>query len=190
MVTVIRAVLPILRAQKRGHIFNFSSVAGFRGDPGASSYSASKFAVEGMSEALVGEVAPHGINVTIVEPGLFRTDFLTDNSSKSAVKIMPEYDATAGYVRRLMKEWNGTQANDPRKLAGALVTLANSEQPPLRFTAGADAIQWLEDKLTSRRAEMERWRALSISLGLENAGPADSRRALDLAKAQTQAKGR
>jgi NAD(P)-dependent dehydrogenase (short-subunit alcohol dehydrogenase family) len=124
LLAVTRAALPTLRAQRKGHIFNVSSVAGFRGDPGGSSYSASKFAVEGLSESLASEPAPLGIRVTIVEPGYFRTEFLTNGSAHFAAHVLQDYDITAGHVRRLMKEYDGKQANDPRKLARALVTLA------------------------------------------------------------------
>jgi len=116
-------------AQRKGHIFNVSSVAGFRGDPGGGIYSTSKFAIEGLSESLAGELAPLGIKVTIVEPGYFRADFLTSGSMQVAVNVLHDYDATAGQVRRLMKEYDGRQANDPRKLARAIVTLANSDEP-------------------------------------------------------------
>lgn len=167
LLAVTRAALPTLRAQRKGHILNVSSVAGFRGDPGGSSYSASKFAVEGLSESLASELAPLGIKVTIVEPGYFRTEFLTSGSAHFAANVLPDYDATAGHVRRLMKEYDGKQANDPRKLARALVTLANSEHPPLRFTAGADAVNGFEEQLASKRAELDRWRALSVSLAFE-----------------------
>ncbi len=140
----------------------------------------SKFAIEGLSEALAAEVAPLGIKITIVEPGLFRTEFLRDGSSRYAANTIPDYDATAGYVRRLMKQWDGTQANDPCKLARALVRLASSEQPPLRFTAGADAVEWLEEKLTAKRVELDRWRPLSVSLSLEASGQDLPRRKADL----------
>jgi NAD(P)-dependent dehydrogenase (short-subunit alcohol dehydrogenase family) len=167
LLAVLRATLPILRAQRSGHIFNLSSVAGFRGDAGASSYCASKFAVEGLSESLAGEMAPLGIKVTIVEPGYFRTDFLSAGSSRFASRTIDDYDSTAGQVRRAMKQYDGKQANDPRKLARALVTLSNSPQPPLRFTAGADAVQWFEENLSLKRAELERWRSLSASLAFD-----------------------
>jgi NAD(P)-dependent dehydrogenase (short-subunit alcohol dehydrogenase family) len=144
-----------------------SSVAGFRGDPGGGIYSTSKFAIEGLSESLAGELAPLGIKVTIVEPGYFRADFLTSGSMQVAVNVLHDYDATAGQVRRLMKEYDGRQANDPRKLARAIVTLANSDEPPLRFTAGADAVTWFEEQLAKKRAELDRWRTLSSSLAFE-----------------------
>ena len=95
LLAVTRAALPTLRAQRKGHIFNVSSVAGFRGDPGGSSYSASKFAVEGISESLASERAPLGIKVTIVEPGYFRTEFLTSGSADFAANVLPDYDSAA-----------------------------------------------------------------------------------------------
>jgi short-subunit dehydrogenase len=96
LVDVTRAVLPTLRAQRSGHIFNLSSLAGFYGDPGASSYCGTKFAVEGISESLAKELAPLGIKVTVVEPGYFRTEFLAGNSAVYAANIVDDYDATSG----------------------------------------------------------------------------------------------
>ncbi|RJG03195.1 oxidoreductase [Noviherbaspirillum sedimenti] len=160
---VTRAVLPILRAQRSGHIFNISSLAGFYGDPGASSYCGTKFAVEGLSESLSREVAPLGIHVTIVEPGYFRTDFLSGASVNHAARVISDYDETAGKARRATAEVDGKQANDPKKLAQAFVTLTNAEKPPLRFTAGADAVELLEKSLSRKKLQLDQWRELSIS---------------------------
>lgn len=152
LAAVTRTVLPVIRAQKSGHIFNVSSAAGFAGYPGASSYCATKFAVEGLSEGLAHEVAPLRIKVTIVEPGYFRTGFLGD------------YDATAGAMRRGSQAMNGNQEGDPRKLAQAFLPLAAAQKPPLRFTAGRDAVEQLEQKLAARREEMMPWHELAVSL--------------------------
>ncbi|SET86905.1 oxidoreductase [Stigmatella erecta] len=164
LAAVTRAVLPVMRAQKSGHIFNVSSSAGFAGYPGASSYCATKFAVEGLSESLAHEAAPLGIKVTIVEPGYFRTEFLTDNSAVYARKVIGDYDATAGAMRRGSRAMNGHQEGDPRKLAQAFLTLAAAQKPPLRFTAGRDAVEQLEQTLAARREEMKPWRELALSL--------------------------
>jgi NAD(P)-dependent dehydrogenase (short-subunit alcohol dehydrogenase family) len=168
LLDVTRAVLPTLRAQKGGHIFNLSSLSGFRGDPGASSYSGAKFAVEGISESLAAEVAPLGIKVTVVEPGYFRTDFLGGSSVNYAATIIDDYDATAGGTRRATVEVNGKQANDPRRLAQAFLILANAEKPPFRFTAGADAVGYLDEILAAKRKELDQWRDLSVSLAHED----------------------
>jgi NAD(P)-dependent dehydrogenase (short-subunit alcohol dehydrogenase family) len=160
---VTRAVLPAMRARRSGHIFNISSLAGFHGDPGASSYCGTKFAVEGLSESLAREVAPLGIHVTIVEPGYFRTDFLSGASVNHAARTIDDYDQTAGKARRATAEVDGKQANDPKKLAQAFVTLANAEKPPLRFTAGADAVELLEKNLARKKLQLDQWRALSSS---------------------------
>lgn len=167
MLAVTRAFLPALREQRSGHIFNLSSVAGFMGSPGASAYDASKFAIEGLSEALAKEVAPLGIKVTIVEPGLFRTEFLTKASSVFTSRTISDYDSTAGRTRRWMDDLNGNQAGDPRKLANAIVKLARLPKAPLRFTAGADAVKYLEESLRARQEELEQWRELSESLALD-----------------------
>ncbi|AKJ01311.1 NADP-dependent 3-hydroxy acid dehydrogenase YdfG [Archangium gephyra] len=164
LAAVTRAVLPTMRAQRSGHIFNMSSAAGLAGFPGASAYCASKFAVEGLSESLSHEVAPLGIKVTLVEPGYFRTEFLTDGSAVFAQKVIADYDATAGEMRRGSRAMNGNQAGDPRKLAQALLTLSAATHPPLRFNAGTDSVALLEQLLTTRREELGRWRDLSLSL--------------------------
>ncbi|MEH0196477.1 SDR family NAD(P)-dependent oxidoreductase [Caulobacter sp. CCNWLY153] len=167
LAAVTKAVLPTLRAQKAGHIFNMSSAAGLAGFAGASGYSASKFAVEGLSESLAAEVAPLGVKVTIVEPGYFRTDFLKSDSVVFAQAEIAAYEATAGEARRVAKAMNGAQGGDPRKLAKALLTLAAADNPPLRFLAGADAVGLLDHVLSTRRAEADVWRDLSLAMALD-----------------------
>jgi NAD(P)-dependent dehydrogenase (short-subunit alcohol dehydrogenase family) len=157
-----------MRSQRSGHIVNISSVGGFYADPGISAYCGTKFAVEGLSEALAKEVAPLGIRVTIVESGYFRTELLSQDSARYASREIPEYDATAGAVRKGIAAMHGKQAGDPRKLALALVRIVNDSNPPLRFLAGADAVGIQEQKLEQTRAELERWRELSISLAYED----------------------
>lgn len=164
LLNVTRAVLPVMRARKSGHIFNLSSLAGFYGDAGVSSYCGTKFAVEGISESLAKEVAPLGIHVTIVEPGYFRTEFLTENSVVYTDNIIAAYDATSGETRRATRAVDGKQANDPKKLAQALLRLANEQQPPLRFTAGADATEIYDRVLVEKKHELDLWRTLSDSL--------------------------
>lgn len=165
VVAVTRAVLPQLRAQRAGHIVNISSAAGIAGFAGASAYSGTKFAVEGISEALAQEVAPLGIKVTIVEPGYFRTEFLTSGSVVFAKEIIDDYAATVGAARRGARDMNGKQGGDPDKLAHALLTLVEAKHPPLRFSAGEDAVGLLEHTLAAKAAELAAWNTLSLSLG-------------------------
>jgi NAD(P)-dependent dehydrogenase (short-subunit alcohol dehydrogenase family) len=160
---VTRAALPAMRAARRGHVFNLSSSAGFRGVEIGTLYCSSKFAVEGFSESLAHEVAPFGIHVTIVEPGPFRTDFLKPGSLRFAAAPVADYDVRREAVRASFEQRNGQQAGDPRRLAQALVTLAGEANPPLRFTAGAMACELLDRKLAAMKDELERWRHLGES---------------------------
>ena len=167
LINVTRAALPVLRAQHAGHIINISSVGGFQADAGISAYCGTKFAVEGLSEALAKELAPLGIRVTIVEPGYFRTELLAPEALQYAAKEIDDYAQTAGAVRRAVPATHGKQAGDPRKLALALVQIVNSSEPPLRFLAGSDAVSMFEQKLAGARADLDRWRELSVSLAYE-----------------------
>jgi NAD(P)-dependent dehydrogenase (short-subunit alcohol dehydrogenase family) len=139
-----------------------SSIAGFRGAELGSLYSASKFALEGFSESLSKEVAPFGIFVTILEPGPFRTDFLTPESLRFGGKAVADYDERRTRLRESFERRNGRQPGDPAKLADAIVVLANEANPPLRFFAGAFAVDTAEAKLNSIRSEVEAWRKLSV----------------------------
>jgi len=167
LLDVTKAVLPVMRAQRSGHIVNISSVGGFFAGAGVSAYCATKFAVEGFSEALAKEVAPLGIHVTIVEPGYFRTDLLADYALKFAMREIEDYAATSGAVRKAIPAMHGKQPGDPRKLALALVRLVGESKPPLRFLAGGDAVQVREQTLNALREELEEWRELSTSLAYE-----------------------
>jgi len=159
---VTRAALPAMRAARRGHVFNLSSTAGIRGIAAGSLYCATKFAVEGFSESLAHELAPFGIHVTIVEPGPFRTDFLTPGSMRFAATEVADYDARRAEMRASFEQRNGTQPGDPVRLAEAFVTLANEAAPPLRFAAGAMAVQAVDAKAVALKTELDRWRALAI----------------------------
>ena len=160
---VTRAALPAMRAARKGHVFNLSSVAGYRGIETGSLYCSSKFAVEGFSEALAGELAPFGIHVTIVEPGPFRTDFLTPESIRFVAVPVADYDERRDAMRASFEQRNGSQPGDPVLLAQALVTLANAAKPPLRFTAGAMAVNGLDAKLAGMKAELDAWRELGLA---------------------------
>ena len=160
---VTRAALPVMRAARGGRIFNLSSLAGVRGFELASLYCASKFAVEGFSESLALELAPFGVHVTIVEPGPFRTDFLTPESIRFGAKAIPDYEDRRAAQRATFEQRNGKQPGDPAKLADAMVRLANEPAPPLRFTAGALAVNTFASKLGAMQAELEKWRALGVA---------------------------
>jgi NAD(P)-dependent dehydrogenase (short-subunit alcohol dehydrogenase family) len=160
---VTRAVLPAMRAARKGHVFNLSSVAGYRGIETGSLYCSSKFAVEGFSESLAAELAPFGIHVTIVEPGPFRTDFLKPESLRFVAAEVPDYADRRDASRASFEQRNGKQQGDPVLLAEALVTLASAPQPPLRFTAGALAVNGLDAKLAAMKAELDRWRDLGLA---------------------------
>ena len=160
---VTRAALPAMRAARKGHVFNLSSVAGYRGIETGSLYCSSKFAVEGFSESLAGELAPFGIHVTIVEPGPFRTDFLTPESIRFVAVPVADYDERRTAMRASFEQRNGSQPGDPVLLAQALVTLANAAKPPLRFTAGAMAVNGLDAKLAGMKAELDAWRELGLA---------------------------
>ena len=160
---VTRAVLPAMRAARRGHVFNLSSSAGFRGVEIGALYCSSKFAVEGFSESLRHDLAPFGIHVTIIEPGPFRTDFLKPESIKFAATPVADYEGRREAMRASFEQRNGGQAGDPKRLAEAFVTLANDAKPPLRFTAGAMAVGLMDAKLVAMKDELDRWRELGVS---------------------------
>lgn len=158
---VTRAVLPIMRAQRSGRIFNVSSVGGIVGGASGTLYCASKFAVEGFSESLAQEIAPFGIHATIVEPGFFRTDFLEATSVKHGSRSIADYAPTAEALKTFYDSRSRNQAGDPAKLAQALITLANAEHPPVRWCAGTDALGMVQAKIDSLQAELDAWRDLS-----------------------------
>ncbi|WP_176511208.1 oxidoreductase [Pseudomonas faucium] len=160
---VCRAVLPVMRRQRSGHVFNVSSMGGVVGMGGAALYCASKFAVEGFSESLAQEVAQFDIKVTLVEPGVFRTDFLDPSSAVFGTRGLEDYATFTAKVRSASAAYNHQQTGSPAKLGEALVHLANSEHPPLRYLAGSDAYQQVSDKLNKMLAQIELWRHLSFS---------------------------
>lgn len=165
---VTRAVLPVMRKQRAGHIISISSSAGLAaGFDFVSAYAASKFGLEGWMESLHAEVAPFGITTTIVNPGFFRTELLTDQSTTYAEPSIADYDERRGPLVEYWKAQNGQQSGDPAKLARALITIANQEQPPRRFIAGADAIATAEQKIADLKAQIEAHRELSTSLAFD-----------------------
>jgi NAD(P)-dependent dehydrogenase (short-subunit alcohol dehydrogenase family) len=160
--SVTRAVLPVMRAARAGRIFNVSSLAGMRGAAFGSLYCASKFALEGFSESLAQEVAPFGILVTIVEPGPFRTDFLSAESVRFGEHAIADYDERRTALRSSFEQRNGQQPGDPVKLAEAVVRLASEPEPPMRFVAGSIAFDSIKAKLVDMQTELEHWRPLSV----------------------------
>jgi short-subunit dehydrogenase len=157
------AALPSMRARKSGHILNLSSVGGFRAWPGWGIYCATKFMVEGFSEAMQAELEPLGIKVTIVEPGPFRTDFLDDSSLGRTKTVIADYSATAGAAREWADNSHKAQPGDPAKAAAAMVKITEVERPPLRLQLGRDCVAAVETKLAHVKQELEQWRQLAES---------------------------
>lgn len=163
LANVTRAVLPVMRRQRSGRILNLSSIGGFRGAPGFGVYCSTKFAVEGLSEALHDELAPLGIHVVIVEPGYFRTDFLDASSLHTEGQVIADYAATAGAVRDAVPGLNHGQPGDPVKDARAMIELADSGHPPMRAQLGSDCAAAMDGKIVQLRKEADAWRALALS---------------------------
>ncbi|MEW2812204.1 SDR family oxidoreductase [Streptomyces massasporeus] len=166
---VTRAVLPVMRAQRDGHVLTISSLAGQVGTEFTSAYAASKFAVEGWMEALHHDVRPYNLRTTIVEPGYFRTELLVDASTTWPEPTIDDYAERTTATVEAWKSINGQQPGDPAKLAHALLTLAGQEQPPLRFVAGADAIEGVTAKAQELLAQAEASREVGGNLGHDDA---------------------
>jgi NAD(P)-dependent dehydrogenase (short-subunit alcohol dehydrogenase family) len=167
-VNVTRAALPFMRARRSGLVVTISSTAGISGQQFCTAYAASKFGVEGWMESLTPEVAPFGIRTMLVEPGFFRTELLTPESTKFAASSIEDYAERTEQTVAGWKSMNGLQGGDPAKLADALITLASQEEPPLRFAAGADAVAALEHKGRDLLAQAHAHRELSSSLAHED----------------------
>ena len=172
---VTRAVLPVMRRQRSGLVVAISSTAGIVGQEFCSAYSSSKFGIEGWIESLTPEVATFGIRTMLVEPGFFRTDLLTPEST---VYAEPSIDDYAERTRQTIAAWNsmnGQQGGDPAKLAAAIVRLTGQDETPLRFVAGADAIETVERKARDLLAQADANRELSLALALDEASPVGGR---------------
>lgn len=161
VIALTKAVIPVMRKQRSGHVFQFSSVGGRVGSVGRAPYSTAKWAVEGFSEVLAKEVNPLGIKVTIVEPGGFRTDFA--GSSTTLITGRAEYDATVGAAARFQREYDGKQPGNPAQAAAVILQLAAMEAPPLRLLLGSDAVRIVEAADFSRTEADKKWRYLSVS---------------------------
>ncbi|MEU1603821.1 SDR family NAD(P)-dependent oxidoreductase [Micromonospora matsumotoense] len=164
LLNVTRSVLPVLRRQRRGRVINISSVLGFSAKMGWGVYAATKFAVEGLSEALRVELEPVGVQVCLVEPGLFRTDFLDPSSLCFASREFPEYAETAGRIRAWSVGHNHAQAGDPARAAAAIIALGHTPHPPLRLPLGVDSVQRIGEKLAEVTQELETTREIGLSM--------------------------
>jgi NAD(P)-dependent dehydrogenase (short-subunit alcohol dehydrogenase family) len=163
-VNVTRAVLPVMRAQRSGLVVAISSTAGIVGQAFCTAYAASKFGVEGWIESLTPEVEPFGIRTMLVEPGFFRTELLSPESTNYAEPSIEDYAERTEATVAAWKSMNGLQGGDPAKLADALVQLASQAEPPVRFVAGADAVATVEQKAKDLLTQAAAYRELSSDL--------------------------
>lgn len=165
---VIRSVMPHLREQRSGHILNISSIAGFTGGfPGFGIYCATKFALEGLSESLAAEVKPFGVNVTLVEPGYFRTAFLTTDSLRVPANEIADYKEVREVQKAHQNDINGNQAGDPEKAAAVMIKVAADQNPPLHLFLGEDAYNLAYAKIDAVKKDLEAWKADTLSTAFE-----------------------
>lgn len=162
LVEVTKQVLPGMRQRRRGHIVNISSVGGRMAHPGSGYYSATKFAVGGMSDALRKELAPLGIGVTVVEPGGFRTDF-AGRSLHQSERTIADYATTAGVRRKENMQRHGRQPGDPVRAAEAIIRAVQADKPPFRFVLGRDAVQRVRAELDEQRRELDVWEEVAVA---------------------------
>lgn len=176
MLNVVRHVMPYLRQQQSGHIINLSSIAGITGSfPGWGIYCATKFAVEGLSESLAAEVSPFGVKVTIVEPGYFRTEFLSSGSMRVAREPLSAYALVRESESMHQQQIRGNQPGDPEKAVAAIIQVANAPNPPLHLFLGQDAYDMAYAKIQALQDDLENWKAVTIATGFASAN--DSTRA-------------
>ncbi|MDA8347279.1 MAG: oxidoreductase [Pseudomonadota bacterium] len=167
---IIQAALTHLRAQRSGHIVNITSIAGIAPAAGSGYYAAAKMAVEGLSQSLAREVAPLGIRVTLVEPGAFRTDFLSAHSIRQRNPALGDYAPSAGAVHERLAAMAGRQPGDPARAAAAIIAAVRAEQPPLHLVLGPDAYQRTREVLEAFSAELDSWKTVSLGTDFP-AGP-------------------
>lgn len=165
MANVIRRTMPYLRKQRSGHIINISSSMGYIGYANTGSYNASKFAVIGLSEALAQEVKPFGIHVTVVAPGMFRTNFMSDTTLTVAQNKIAGYGLEEH--TKMLQSFDGHQPGDPKKLAKVLVDISNLAEPPLHLPLGTDSYQAIMEQRKSEALELEQWKYLSMSTNFD-----------------------
>jgi NADP-dependent 3-hydroxy acid dehydrogenase YdfG len=168
LLKVTRAFLPHLRKQRSGHILNISSIGGLIGGQGIGMYNATKFAVEGLSEALAAELAPLGIRVTVIEPGPFRTDFLGRSGVIAKTRIN-DYDNTAGNMRMYFSENDGKQKGDPLRAVQAMIQVVESPNPPLHLLLGGSALQRMRAKLDAWQKEIAAWEQVTTGADFQEA---------------------
>jgi NAD(P)-dependent dehydrogenase (short-subunit alcohol dehydrogenase family) len=166
---VTRAVLPVMRKQRSGLVVTISSTAGIAGQMFCTAYAAAKFGIEGWMESLTPEIAPFGIRTMLVEPGFFRTELLTNDSTTYAEPSIDDYAEKTNEIVAAWKSMNGKQGGDPAKLAHVLVKLVALDEPPTRFAAGADAVQTFEAKANALLSQAQAHRGLSASLAYDDA---------------------
>ena len=164
---ITRAVLPVMRGQRSGNVVTITSTAGIVGQEFCSAYAAAKFGAEGWMESLRFEVEPFGIRTTIVEPGFFRTDLLTKESTSYADVSIDDYSERTAETRPAWEAMSGKQGGDPAKLAAALISVIDQEEPPLRWVAGADAVDTVERKANDLLAQVDAYRDLSSLLAVD-----------------------
>ncbi|MBM3402843.1 MAG: SDR family NAD(P)-dependent oxidoreductase [Bacteroidetes bacterium] len=167
VLAMTQAVLPIMRRQKSGFIIQISSMSGLRANSGTGLYNASKFALEGLSEALSLETTPLNIHVILVEPGPFRTDW-AGSSSVSAKNKIKDYDQSSGARLRLLQSTSGKQPGDPAKAAKAILLAVNSENPPLRLILGKVALDAVREKFRTMEEEFSKWETVSLNTSFED----------------------
>jgi len=165
---VTRAVLPTMRKQRSGLIITISSTAGLIGFEFGTAYAASKFGLEGWMQSLQAEIEPFGIDTITVNPGFFRTELLTEESTNFAERTIEDYNERRAKQMEFWKGYNGQQSGDPAKLARALITISSLEKPPRRFIAGADAVGTAEQVAATLRQQTDAYRELSSSLAYDN----------------------
>lgn len=170
---VTRAVLPVMRKQRSGQIISISSTAGLVGFEFGSAYAASKFGLEGWMQSLQAEVGLFGIDTIIVNPGFFRTELLTDESTNYAEHSIEDYNERRAQQMKFWKGYNGQQSGDPAKLARALISISNEKKPPHRFIAGADAIGTAEQVITVLQQQINSYREMSTSLSFDEINSKD-----------------
>ena len=168
LLNVTRAVLPHMRAQRSGRVINISSIGGYQAYMGWGVYGSTKFAVEGITEALHQELAPLGIQATVVEPGFFRTDFLDEQSLIKTALVLPDYAETVGKMRAFAETANHAQPGDPLKFAEAILALVNAPNPPQRLALGSDTVARIEAKNRLVAQELAEWNELALSTDFAN----------------------
>ena len=166
--SLTKALLPHFRQRKSGHILNVSSVGGFTAFPGTGIYCATKFAIEGYSEALAKEIAPLGIKLTLVEPGAFRTEFAGDSLATPENQI-DDYESTAHKFVKMQEQSSGEQPGDPDKAAQAMIKVVESDNPPMRLVLGEDALEATRQKIESFQKELDEWEKVTLSTSFEDA---------------------